>query len=138
MGTCNTLIFWGFPIADHHPGSRLDSPGCLTPIACEAGQERLRLIQSWGALPFGTPLRRMPVPLPRSASSLSLGIRAPDPPALSYWHQRAAEDHGQQQCVAVRFIHDGQERQSGQAAQEIDVAEHAVGPLQARRLRRVQ
>lgn len=46
----------GFPLL---PGriasSRLELPGCLTPIACEAGQERLRLILSWGALPFGGP-----------------------------------------------------------------------------------
>ena len=43
----------GFPLL---PGriasSRFELPGCLTPIACEAGQERLRLILSWGALPF--------------------------------------------------------------------------------------
>jgi len=36
---------------DFH-SSRFELPGCLTPIACEAGQERLRLILSWGALPL--------------------------------------------------------------------------------------
>jgi hypothetical protein len=44
-GMCNPLISLGFSLLIGHRGSsRLDLPGCLTPIACEAGQERLRLI----------------------------------------------------------------------------------------------
>ena len=44
---CNPLISLGFSLLPGHRGSsRLDLPGCLTPIACEAGQERLRLISS--------------------------------------------------------------------------------------------
>ena len=51
--SCKPLIFLGFSLLPRiYPSSRFELPGCLTPIACEAGQERLRLILSWGALPF--------------------------------------------------------------------------------------
>ena len=44
---CNPLIFLGFSLLPTPGGgSRLNLPGCLTPIACEAGQERLRLVSS--------------------------------------------------------------------------------------------